>query len=69
MHRLIRPLTARATYRRWAHLVLGGALLMPYVLLVSTGFTVREGQPMVYPPFAPIGMSLAIVGLCVPLLG
>ncbi|HSK97384.1 MAG TPA: hypothetical protein VK891_12265 [Euzebyales bacterium] len=35
LHRLWRPLTDRATYRRWAFLVLGGALLVPYVMLAN----------------------------------
>lgn len=35
LHRLWRPLTDGATYRRWAFLVLGGALLAPYVMLAN----------------------------------
>jgi hypothetical protein len=33
--RLWRPLSDRATYRRWAFLVLGGALLVPYLMLAN----------------------------------
>jgi hypothetical protein len=32
---LWRPLSDRATYRRWAFLVLGGALLVPYLMLAN----------------------------------
>lgn len=30
--KLLRPLTARSTYRGWAWLILGGAMLMPYMM-------------------------------------
>ncbi|NBH08355.1 histidine kinase, partial [Amycolatopsis sp. SID8362] len=30
--RVLRPLTAKATYRRWVYLVLGGAISVPYLL-------------------------------------
>ena len=33
--RLLSPLTSRSLWRRWVHLVMGGALLMPYVMLGS----------------------------------
>lgn len=31
--RIAAPLTSRSTWRRWAHLIMGGALVMPYVIL------------------------------------
>ncbi|NKZ07672.1 sensor histidine kinase [Actinomadura latina] len=34
--RVFRPLIERTTWRRWAHLVVGGALLMPYWFLAMT---------------------------------
>lgn len=33
MLRVLRPLIERTTWRRWSHLVVGGALLMPYWFL------------------------------------
>ncbi|TDC89495.1 histidine kinase [Actinomadura sp. 7K507] len=34
--RVVRPLVARRTWQRWAHLVVGGALLMPFWFLAIT---------------------------------
>ncbi|MFC6881271.1 MULTISPECIES: sensor histidine kinase [Actinomadura] len=36
MHRILRPLIAGTTWRRWSYLVVGGALLMPYWFLAIT---------------------------------
>ena len=36
MTRVLRPLIERTTWLRWAHLVVGGALLMPYWFLAMT---------------------------------
>jgi signal transduction histidine kinase len=35
MRRVIGPVVDRATYRRWAYLILGGALLVPYLLFAA----------------------------------
>jgi signal transduction histidine kinase len=35
MRRLVAPFTGRATYRRWTYLILGGALLVPYLLFAT----------------------------------
>lgn len=45
----VRPLVAGSTYRRWVHLILGGALLTPYVLL---GGVLVEGMQLL-PTTAP----------------
>ncbi|MFB9684135.1 sensor histidine kinase [Amycolatopsis plumensis] len=33
--RILRPLTSKATYRRWVYLVLGGAISVPYLLFAA----------------------------------
>jgi signal transduction histidine kinase len=43
LRRVWRPLTDRATYRRWAFLVLGGALLAPYLLLANAVGVLADG--------------------------
>lgn len=45
-HPLLRPLTSAHTYRRWAHLVIGGALLTPYAMaaLVLTTLVTQNGR-------------------------
>jgi signal transduction histidine kinase len=43
MPSVLRPLTASATYRRWAFLILGGALLVPYVMLANALGVLVEG--------------------------
>lgn len=55
------PVIRRSTYRRWVHLILGGAVLVPFVLLVAMvvpsimpGFVRAE-------PLLVIGASLVLV--------
>ncbi len=57
----IGPVIRRSTYRRWVHLILGGAVLVPFVLLVAMvvpsilpGFIQAE-------PLLVIGASLVLV--------
>ncbi|WP_190818552.1 sensor histidine kinase [Saccharopolyspora pogona] len=51
--RLIRPFTARATYRRWVHLILGAVLAVPYLAVAGLvlgpllGLGFRLGLPPV----------------------
>ncbi|XRQ03369.1 sensor histidine kinase [Actinomadura welshii] len=52
MTRFVRPLIERTTWQRWAHLVVGGALLMPYWFL-SISLT----------PLLPVGSTAVIVVL------
>ena len=47
MLRVLRPLIERTTWRRWSHLVVGGALLMPYWFLAIS-----------MTPLVPMGNSL-----------
>lgn len=44
---LTQPLTSARTYQRWAHLIIGGALLVPYAIaaLVLALLLLRGGQP------------------------
>ena len=58
---LVGPVIRRSTYRRWVHLILGGAVLVPFVLLVAMvvpsimpGFIRAE-------PLLVIGASLVLV--------
>jgi signal transduction histidine kinase len=63
--RLWRPLSDRATYRRWAFLVLGGALLVPYLMLANAlgvlvdGFT-SDPTPIAWAAMA-VGTLVALV--------
>ena len=47
--RVVRPLVARRTWQRWSHLVVGGALLMPYWFL-----------SVVFAPLLPVGQVVAL---------
>ncbi|MFA1547386.1 response regulator transcription factor [Actinomadura chokoriensis] len=50
MVRVLRPLIERTTWRRWSHLVVGGALLMPYWFLA-----------MSLTPLLPVGDTVVMV--------
>lgn len=52
MVRVLRPLIERTTWQRWSHLVVGGALLMPYWFLA-----------MSLSPLMPIGNAVVAVAL------
>ncbi|WP_037558445.1 sensor histidine kinase [Spirillospora albida] len=54
---LLRPLVDRTTWRRWSHLVVGGALLMPYWFL-----------SMALTPLLPIGGGVWVLGAVAMLL-
>jgi signal transduction histidine kinase len=56
--RALRPLIARSTWRRWAYLVAGGALLLPYWILSS----------MVVPQIIPYQGDLAALYIGLPAL-
>ncbi|MER7543975.1 sensor histidine kinase [Actinomadura sp.] len=58
MVRVLRPLIERKTWQRWAHLVVGGALLMPYWFL-AMGVT----------PLLPVGGAVLLVLMLVVLPG
>ena len=51
--RILRPLTSKATYRRWVYLVLGGAISVPYLLFSAVAvpsvlpFVTTAGQAVV----------------------
>jgi signal transduction histidine kinase len=65
LRRVWRPLADRATYRRWAFLVLGGALLAPYLLLanavgvLASGLTDRSGVPWIVTAVGTLGALVA----------
>lgn len=62
------PLVSRTTFRRAVHLVLGGVILLPYVLL-ATGFVEMLADPAV--PRAPVGVLIAVtaaIGVVPPFL-
>jgi signal transduction histidine kinase len=62
---LLAPLTARTTWRRWGHLILGGALLMPYMMAgaVLAGMVNGPGQGASLSPLlaVQIGIFLAVL--------
>ncbi|MGW0058696.1 sensor histidine kinase [Streptosporangium sandarakinum] len=68
---MLSPLVCRVTYLRWACLVLGGALLMPYMMVGSTiggltGLSTASGgslQPLVFLAVLPL---VALTGLVLP---
>ncbi|MEU8207181.1 histidine kinase [Streptosporangium sp. NPDC049046] len=68
---MLSPLVGRATYLRWVCLVLGGALLMPYVMVGSViggliGLPAAPGplpQPLVFLAVLPL---VALTGLVLP---
>ncbi len=60
---MLAPLTARATWRRWGYLILGGALLMPYmmagqVVVAVTGQRGGAGDPLAS---VQLGIFLAVL--------
>ncbi|MBN6040735.1 sensor histidine kinase [Amycolatopsis sp. 195334CR] len=55
--RLLNPVVNRSTYRRWAYLILGGALIVPYLIFASIAI------PSVAPFAADIGTASAVGGL------
>ncbi|MEU6269489.1 sensor histidine kinase [Saccharopolyspora shandongensis] len=55
--RLIRPFTARTTYRRWVHLILGAVLAVPYLAVAWTVLGPLLG------PGIGVGLPPVVVGL------
>ncbi|MDE3722026.1 histidine kinase [Nocardiopsis sp. N85] len=58
----IRPFTSAHTYRRWVHLVIGGALLTPYAMagLVLAGLLTQRGSTLAQPGPAAWILGLAL---------
>jgi signal transduction histidine kinase len=72
--RLLSPLHARLTYRRWAGLIVGGALLMPYMMAGELVFrswqdTRGSGLLVVIDPavFLAVLPVIAVTGLVLPI--
>ncbi|WP_249124455.1 sensor histidine kinase [Saccharopolyspora erythraea] len=59
LSRLVRPFAARSTYLRWAHLVLGSALAIPYLALAVTVIGPLLDRGLLVPPL-PAGRVLAV---------
>ncbi|MEV4142681.1 histidine kinase [Amycolatopsis sp. NPDC049691] len=59
--RILRPLTSKATYRRWVYLVLGGAISVPYLLFSAVAV------PSVL-PFVTTAEQAVLVGGAITLL-
>lgn len=61
MSAFLRPLVSRTTYRRWAHLILGGALLAPYLLLAQAFGAVLDtlGSPGALTWVVTVAVTLA----------
>ncbi|EQD85347.1 sensor histidine kinase [Saccharopolyspora spinosporotrichia] len=57
--RLVRPFAARSTYLRWAHLVLGSTLAIPYLALAITVVGPLLDRGLLMPPL-PAGLVLAV---------
>ncbi|MCR6482730.1 histidine kinase [Amycolatopsis sp. OK19-0408] len=55
--RVLRPLTSKATYRRWVYLVLGGAIAVPYLLFSAIAV------PSVLPFVTTVERATVIGGL------
>ncbi|GAB2770975.1 sensor histidine kinase [Amycolatopsis magusensis] len=55
--RVLNPVVDRSTYRRWAYLILGGALSVPYLIFASIAI------PSVSPFAATVGMAALVGGL------
>jgi signal transduction histidine kinase len=65
---ILAPLVSSTTFRRAVHLVLGGVILLPYVLL-ATGFVQMFAEPDV--PRVPVGVLVAVtaaIGIVPPFL-
>jgi signal transduction histidine kinase len=56
--RILRPLTSKATYRRWAYLVLGGAISVPYLLFSAVAV------PSLLPFVTTVERATVVGGLC-----
>lgn len=74
MNRALAPLLGRTTYRRWACLIIGGALLMPYMMagqVISVvwrptrdvGDPLLAAQPRIFVAVLPV---VALTGLFLP---
>lgn len=70
MRRLLDPLAARSTWRRWGYLLLGGALLMPYMMAGqvvaglargSAGEPLSIADPGVFLAVLPVVLLTALV--------
>ncbi|SFQ49817.1 Signal transduction histidine kinase [Amycolatopsis arida] len=57
LRRILRPVVDRSTYRRWTYLILGGALLVPYLLFAAIA------APSVLPLVTGPGAAFVIGGL------
>ncbi|WP_103354713.1 sensor histidine kinase [Amycolatopsis sp. CA-128772] len=55
--RIFRPLTSKATYRRWVYLVLGGAISVPYILFAAVAV------PSLLPFVTTLGRATVVGGL------
>ncbi len=55
--RVLRPLTSKATYRRWVYLVLGGAISVPYLLFSAVAV------PSLLPFVTTLGRATLVGGL------
>jgi signal transduction histidine kinase len=55
--RVLRPLTSKATYRRWVYLVLGGAISVPYLLFSAIAV------PSLLPFVTTLGRATVVGGL------
>ncbi|SFW77598.1 sensor histidine kinase [Amycolatopsis australiensis] len=55
--RVLRPLTTKATYRRWVYLVLGGAISVPYLLFAAVAV------PSLLPFVTTVGRAVLVGGL------
>lgn len=64
MRALLRPLFGRRARLRWIHLILGGALAMPYVLVGTVVVGPVSGSTEV---FSSLGLQLASFGVGLPL--
>ncbi|MEU1949653.1 histidine kinase, partial [Streptomyces sp. NPDC020125] len=62
--RAVRAVTGRRAQLRWVHLVLGGALLMPYYLLTGVVFAMLLRDAV---PFTSLVWQLGTFGLALPL--
>lgn len=73
--RVFAPLANRSTYRRWAGLILGGALLMPYMMVADLALSgVRDTDPAVGAAsladpvtFLAVLPVVAVTGLVLPI--
>lgn len=74
MRPMLAPLTARATWRRWGYLILGGALLMPYMMAGQVVVSVAQQRGGAGDPVGSIQLGIflavlpvvALTGLVLP---